>query len=84
MLVLSMMSIAALYIMLLTRIFHRQEIVGKISVELVNGWMKKIPTSRANESYAKRGVFEAFLIKRSARHCLVRSASLIAAGLEPF
>ena len=68
----------------LTRIFHRQEIVGKISVELINGWMKKIPTSSANESYAKRGVFEAFLIKKNAWHCLVSSTSPIAAGLEPF
>jgi hypothetical protein len=70
--------------MLLTRVFDRQEIVGKISVELVNSWMKKIPTPSANESYAKRGVFEAFLIKRSAWHCLVSSTSPVAAGLEPF
>ena len=66
--------------MLLTRVFDRQEIVGKISVELVNGWMKKIPTSSANEAYAKRGVFEALLIKRSGWYCLVRSTSLITAG----
>jgi hypothetical protein len=46
--------------MLLTLIVHRQEIVGKISVELVNGWMKRIPTSSANESSAKRGIFEDF------------------------